>query len=50
LAAVAFVVQLVAQPGQFGLGVFVELLDGLAIDSGGAVVAPDGPEGRLSGA
>ena len=44
---VAFGVQFPAQPGQFGLGVFVELLDGLTIDSGGAVVAPDGPEGRL---
>src|SRR5881396_3304261 len=47
LAAIAFGPQFFAQPGQFGLGVFVELLDGLPIDSGSTLVAPDGPEGRL---
>src|SRR5213078_4831450 len=39
--------QFFAQPGQFGHSVFVELLDGLVIDSGSSVVAPDSPEGRL---
>src|SRR5207253_9154111 len=47
LAVVAFYTQFFAQSGQLGLGVFVELLDGLAINSGSAFVAPNGPEGRL---
>src|SRR5216110_3556889 len=38
LPAVAFCAQFFAQPGQFGHSVFVELLDGLVIDSGSSVV------------
>src|SRR5437867_3883167 len=47
LAAVAFSAQFFAQPRQLALDMLVKLLDGLAIDSGCSLVAPDRPKAGL---